>query len=374
MFLAELLIISAFAQPSIYPNDHNWDLFFKDDFNTLNTSVWDVENNFDHYGNDTAVYRTQNVYIEDSILIIEIKKEPYCCDSNFVNPYNCAGQWLTGECYQYTSGYMRTKRKEDCFKFGYVESKIRLPAGKGFTPAFWLHRSGEYPHQNTAEIDIFEMDGAKTTTMGTNLYMYYCDDSLCKIYECSCKNKPLYAQKCPDVNPDILCYGQDVTIPDYTTWHTYAVEWDVNKIIWYVDGKVVRNFPNPGIVDYENIILNFGLPKWLRPDESTPFPSKMEVDYVKVYQLKYDCGTAVVGIPDFSLFDYKVKKSITLNSPMSWSGRITKNLSTTLRATDFIELQGGFEVPLGVELYLDINPCNNTFVVGPGGGMSTDGE
>ncbi|MCL2722755.1 MAG: hypothetical protein FWD47_15605 [Treponema sp.] len=84
----------------------------------------------------------------------------------------------------------------------------------------------------------------------------------------------------------------------------------------------------------------------------------MYVDYVKVYQLKYDCGTTVVGIPDFSTFDYKVKKSITLNSPMYWTGRTAAMNKVTLRATDFIELQGGFEVPLGVELNIIPTSCH----------------
>jgi len=150
----------------------------------------------------------------------------------------------------------------------------------------------------------------------------------------------------------------------YKDWHTYSVEWDADKITWYIDGKTLRTTANRDldsfgnrIVDPIKIILSAHVqPEKVLNDE--PFEEFMHVDYVKVYRLKYDCGTPIVGIPDFSTFDYKVKKSIKLNSPMYWTGRTAATKTVFLRATDFIELQAGFEAPLGVELYLDINPCD----------------
>jgi len=68
--------------------------------------------------------------------------------------------------------------------------------------------------------------------------------------------------------------------------------------------------------------------------------------------------------------NYAVKKSISLSSTTT----IPQNNKICLRATDFIELKNGFEVPLGAELYLDVTPCESAGIgIGnPGGGISTD--
>jgi len=349
-----LLHYITIAQMSIH--DPHWNIAFKDTFDTLNTNIWQIKDNFDHYGG-LPVFCSQNVYINNNTLILEAKKEPYCCDTIHVNEWECKKQWLTGECYQYSSGYIETKSV--VFKYGYVEAKIRLPAGNGFFPAFWLFRAPNVPPENANEIDIFEMDGAKTTTMGTNLHMKYCNPDICKKYNYDCNCPYLNAQNCPDIDPTILCYGQHVSIPSYTTWRTYAVEWSSEKIIWYVDGQMVRNFPNPGIHDYVRIILNFGLASSRPPDQSTPFPSIMEVDYVKVYQLRCDKNTPVYEITNYdnpqapNYYNYAVKKLISLSGTSS----LTAGQNVSLRAAEYIELTNGFEVPLGAELYLDISPC-----------------
>jgi hypothetical protein len=98
----------------------------------------------------------------------------------------------------------------------------------------------------------------------------------------------------------------------------------------------------------------------------------MYVDCEKVYDLRYDCHNHVTinSFADFANYDNKVKKSITIsrNTVMS------SNNAISLRATDFIELQGGFYAPLETSLYLDNTPCDApTGISIPGGGHSTDG-
>ena len=77
---------------------------------------------------------------------------------------------------------------------------------------------------------------------------------------------------------------------------------------------------------------------------------------VNAYQIKYDCKTPIIEISDYDNFDYRVKKSITLSSASS----LLSGQNVSLRATDFIELTNGFEVPEGAELYLDVNPCEQS--------------
>ena len=85
----------------------------------------------------------------------------------------------------------------------------------------------------------------------------------------------------------------------------------------------------------------------------------MYIDQANAYKLKYDCKTPINEILNYdqplspNYYDYKVKKSISLSGISS----LKSGQNVSLRATDFIELKAGFEVPIGAELYLDINPC-----------------
>ncbi|MDD3281849.1 MAG: hypothetical protein PHC83_09825, partial [Bacteroidales bacterium] len=130
-----------------------------------------------------------------------------------------------------------------------------------------------------------------------------------------------------------------------------------NKIIWYVDGKMVRNTANPGIVDYLSVILNFAIyphdPLYL-PDSNTPFPAYMYVDYVKVYQLKED-KTGIINACNYN-FDLcdSVKRNITIGG-QGCSNTIENGNNITLRAAKFIQINGEFTVEPGAEFYMDVN-------------------
>ena len=87
-------------------NDKNWEVVFIDDFNTLDTTRWNVANNFDHYG-EPQMYtnRTDNVYISNGNLILKIIKENYISHS-------------------FTSGWINTKIN---YQYGYFEIRCKLP-------------------------------------------------------------------------------------------------------------------------------------------------------------------------------------------------------------------------------------------------------
>jgi len=151
---------------------------------------------------------------------------------------------------------------------------------------------------------------------------------------------------------------------DYRNWHTYAIEWNANKITWYLDGKQIRTRENSNLDNFGHSIIDpvkirFGanvVPKALQPPYSTAsFEEYMYVDYVKVYQLK--CGNEVIDETqgngyNFNNYTYNVKESCIFKNTS-----IPNGANMSIRATDFIELKENFEVPLGAELYLDVTPC-----------------
>jgi len=295
-------------------NDPHWQFAWGDEFDFFNSNIWSKGTD-PHTQDDTVVSRPENVFVSNGNLVLRLLKENYIHN---------------GRLYHYTNGVVINYNPG--MQFGYIEASMKLPHGRGLWPSFWawkLHPNAS----NEAEIDIFEMKGERpSNSMTTNLHTCF-----------------------KESNPNCIeNYYQKIDLSnfDYTNWNTYAIEWTPTKFIWYVNGIVVRNSPNPGIIDPVRIIMGTGLDKNVE-NLTTSFPADMLVDYVRVYRLKCDKSTVVTQISNFNTYNYAVKKSISLSSTTT----IPQNSHISLRATDFIELKDGFVVPLGAELYLDTSPC-----------------
>jgi len=375
MFLGCLLMQNiAFSQTPTYHGDQNWQLKWEDNFNSFDDAKWVKVHLCDHKS-AIRLHLADNIKVSNGNLIIRTNDSAAYCPANLPYP---PSSWLCSSCtegwHPYRTGRLETKPAYST-KYGYVEARIKMTYRRGVGYAFWTFKGegSSQPDSNPAEIDIFETDVPRLqqgkNALSTCVHTCYPDRDLYPWPEIdpNCNSKP-----------DAQHYY--LSNFSYEDWHTYAFEWNADKIIWYVDGKAIRtsanrNWDNNGhsIIDPVRLIFSTGI----TPDSllnNDHFEEYMYIDYVKVYQLKYDCNTVVVGIPNFATFDYKVKKSITLNRPVSFGTLPRKSFPITLRATDFIELQAGFEAPLGTELYLDINPCVGLTVIGPGGGISTDGD
>jgi beta-glucanase (GH16 family) len=294
-------------------NDPHWQLVWQDEFDSFNSSIWQKENDSDHYG-EPQMYRNQNVTTSNGNLVITANRE------NYLN-------------HAFTSGMVYSKQAYNV-QYGYIESKIKLPYAYGFWPAFWTFVGEGVTGGNAAEIDIFEMLGhLSPTIMTTSLHMSYPDGN------------PYYKELEP--------YGFNYN----NTWHIYGVEWSPSKIVWYVDGVVVRTFDNPGISNPVRIVLNLAIEPDYLPNASAPFPSSMLVDFVKVYKLKNDCNTVINTCNyNFSTYDNKVKKEITIGGN-GCSNTTPANTSLIMRASDGILLNGDFNVPVGSDIYFDASAC-----------------
>ncbi|WP_205651100.1 glycoside hydrolase family 16 protein [Tsuneonella mangrovi] len=140
----------------------------------------------------------------------------------------------------FLSGRINSRGKFD-FTYGKAEARIRLPADTGIWPAFWLLGYGEWP--KTGEIDIMENVGEPDW------------------YGVALHGKG-YSGETPLVNKYFFPAGIDVT-----QWHTYAVDWRKNEILFSVDGRLTYRVTRPmvehyGKWDFANrkyIILNFAL-------------------------------------------------------------------------------------------------------------------
>ncbi|WP_254434194.1 carbohydrate binding domain-containing protein [Halobacillus sp. Marseille-Q1614] len=264
--------------------ESDWSLVWSDEFISSeidqskwshDTGNWLVDENGEGispgWGNNELQYYTDssdNSYIEDGKLVIEAKEEEEPVSDSFGS-------------YDYTSAKLTSKGLFSQ-KYGKFEARMKLPEGQGYWPAFWMMPEdgvyGDWPV--SGEIDIMEAAGKDTSKIGGTIH---------------------YGEE----YPNNTYKGTEYHFPegeDYTDFHTYSVEWEPGEIRWYVDGELYQTLDNwfgkgmnqsdkyafPAPFDQEfYLIMNLAVGGWYggNPDESTEFPGKMEVDYVRAYEL-----------------------------------------------------------------------------------------
>ena len=191
----------------------------------------------------------------------------------------------------YTSARINTEDRF-AFQYGRIEASIKLPAGQGIWPAFWMlsqdsnYLCTEFPSQNDGEdacrwaaigeIDIVEavnLDGTGGNEIFGTIH---------------------YGGEFPYNTSTETRFEPSVDVSE--NFHRYAVEWDADEIRWYFDGELyaVQNSwfssadnggPGAPFNQPFHILLNVAVGGNFpgAPDGTTPFPVKMEVDWVRVY-------------------------------------------------------------------------------------------
>ena len=226
-----------------------------DEFNgpSIDRRNWTYDLGGNGWGNNELEFYTDrpaNSYIANGCLVIEARKETYG-NRNF------------------TSARLKTQGLRS-WTYGRIEARINVPAGQGVWPAFWLlgtnFPSAGWPF--CGEIDVME----HVAPIGANTLR-------------GSAHGPGYS------GPQSI-HG-DATAAKLTgQFHIYAVEWEPREIRWYIDGRkyfTVTPQTVKGKWAFNQpffIILNLAIGgAWPGPpDRTTPFPVRMLVDYVRVYQ------------------------------------------------------------------------------------------
>ena len=289
------ILATSFSGVAQSDRSQNWQLVWEDNFDFLDTDIWLVKNNFDHWGGEPQVYtsRPENVFIQDGHLVLRVMREEYSCPPEYISQWHCVKQYNTGEPYEYTSGWIETQQPDYNTQYGLIEARIMLPYGRGFWPAFWTFKADNAGATNAAEIDIFEMLGSKPPNkITTNIHLEYCNEA-----------QPDYP-----VCASIPSYYQENLIANYAySYHTYAIEWTPTHLRWWIDDYMFRSEVNPGVEGPVRTIINMALEPWSPPDESTPFPSDVLIDFVRVYSLVTGVFDDQITDADLSLYPNPVR-------------------------------------------------------------------
>lgn len=232
------------------------ELVWSDEFDgpNINLNNWTYDVGGDGWGNNEYQWYTDGSYdnarIENGMLVIEAREER-------VRSRN------------YTSARLKTQGLQS-FTYGRIEARIKVPYGQGIWPAFWSLGANfnEVGWPNSGEIDIMEH-------IGREPYNVY-----------GTVHGPGYS------GADSVGNGITLANPVTDDFHVFAIEWEPGEIRWYMDGLLYHTVtPDtvPGEWVFEHdffLILNVAVGGYWPgyPDETTIFPQKMYVDYVRVWQ------------------------------------------------------------------------------------------
>ncbi len=246
---------AGYFTPDNYPG---YTLAWSDEFSgsVVNQNDWTFESgNNNGWGNnelENYTARTQNAFVSQGNLIIEARSENYSGNN-------------------YTSARMITKNKK-IFTYGRIDIRAKLPAGKGIWPALWLlgNNIDAAGWPACGEIDMMELLGQEPN----------------KIYG------TLHWGSSPATHASL---GTAYTLPTGSfgeQFHVYSMLWQQDSIKMYIDDQqyfsasksdISGNYPfNSSFFFIFNIAVGGNFPG--PPDETTIFPQRMIVDYLRVFQ------------------------------------------------------------------------------------------
>ena len=241
-----------------------WNIVWQDEFDkdSLDLTKWSREIGGHGWGNNELQFYTDsdsNSYVENGNLILKAQVVPQGIGSSKGLRY-------------YSSARLRTYGKGD-WKYGRIEVKAKVASGQGIWPAIWMLPTdwlfGGWP--SSGEIDIMEHVGYDLGVVHGSVHT--------EAYNHKINTQRSSARKIANVD---------------TEFHVYSIIWDKDKISFFIDDVQYFLFENDQQGNYKtwpfdqrfHLLINIAVGgDWPgNPDNSTNFPRKMLVDYVRVYE------------------------------------------------------------------------------------------
>lgn len=246
----------------IFPTDttKKYSLIWSEEFNYTglpDSSKWSYETGYIR-NNEKQYYtykRSENARVEDSMLVIESRKE----------------NW---EGFAYTSASINTLGKDSFPVNSRMEIRAKLPKGKGIWPALWMMGTNintvDWPA--CGEIDIMEYLGR---TPGVIYGTFHWQDA-------SRSDSALHRLK-----------GDSTRFNDASeNFHVYGVERTSDKLSFFVDDKYFFDFKTDSTVKRDlfkhpfYLLINMAVGgDWGGDIDTTIFPQKYYVDWVRVFDM-----------------------------------------------------------------------------------------
>lgn len=169
---------------------------------------------------------------------------------------------------RYSSAKLTTQGLHS-FRYGRVEARIKVPQGRGLWPAFWMLGVNitEVDWPGCGEIDIMEVIGHEPNVVHSTAHYT------------NSENKAANNGQ-----------GLDAGVNLSDDYHIYRVDWTPESLVFTLDDVVVNEVAiEEDMKEFQRpfyLILNVAVGgNWPgNPDETTVFPQRMLVDWVRVYR------------------------------------------------------------------------------------------
>ena len=232
--LALLALTAACVRHPGTPSPPDARTIFFDDFDgkSLDRTKWNVEVRGAAYNDEQQAYvdSAPTVFIAHGKAAQGASKGALVIRPLYAPGYVSAD----GNRHDFVSGHLDSHRRFD-FTYGVASARMKLPAGTGFWPAFWLLGAGDWPA--TGEIDVMENVGEPDWTSVA-------------------LHGPGYSGDTPLFNRLYLAPDDDVT-----HWHVYTVDWRPDTLLFYVDETLVYRLTRPMVENYGR--WSFDNPKYM---------------------------------------------------------------------------------------------------------------
>lgn len=246
-------------------DSRQWRLIWEDSFNLseIDQNKWNFVEGGTGFGNEESQYytnRKENARIENGLLVIEARAEEY-------------------KGMEYTSAKLTTKEKA-AWAYGKFSIRAKLPEGQGIWPAIWMMPEDMEKYSGwpaCGEIDIMELIGHQPDRVYGTLHYGMPHTYTGESYQLPGNKK----------------FSED--------FHEFTLIWEPGEFKWFVDdvlyarqnrwfskeegkAEAKRGFAPFDREFYLQLNLAVG-GKWPGyPDETTEFPQRMTIDYVRVYE------------------------------------------------------------------------------------------
>ena len=261
------------------PEDGDWTKTLDDEFDgtSIDETKWNLVT--DNYWDKRTHFTREETTVSGGFATLHFEKKPGVPGNNPSKPPT-----------DYASGYLDTFGKW-VQRYGYFESRMKVPSAPGLWPAFWL-----MPDRGVAAGEQWKRSDTANGGMEFDIMEFLSGWGPCR-YNIA-MHWDGYGKSHKSTGSD-----RNYVQPDKDGFITSGLLWLPGKAIYYCNGKEILHYENERVSTVPSFVMyDFVSGGWdNRPLEDAKLPDTLVIDYVRCWQRK-DLASPVDGFkaPDGS--------------------------------------------------------------------------
>ncbi len=261
------------------PVDGDWTQTFDEEFkgNAIDESKWNLFT--ENFWDKRTHFTKEETTVANGLCTLRYEKKTGVPDVDPTKPAT-----------PYAAGYLDTYGKWTQ-RYGYFESRFKLPSAPGLWPAFWL-----MPDRGAADGPQWKRGNTGTEAFSNTQGMEF---DICEYLSGWGPCRYNIAMHWDGYGKDHKSTGQttNYVVPDKDGFITAGLLWLPGQAIYYANGKEILHYENQRVSNTpSNLIFNFVSGGWDNlPLEDEKLPADFVIQYVRVWQRK-DLASDVDGL------------------------------------------------------------------------------